>query len=48
MKKDWYGLTQHQQKVYEQRAAYLIERGYIQDKPIDELAKEMYERDNTK
>jgi len=48
MKKSWHELTQHQQKEYEQRASYLIERNYVRSKTVDELAKEIFERDGTK
>ena len=44
MKKQWHGLTQHQRKEYEDRAAYLLERGYVQGKTVEELAKEIYEK----
>ena len=44
MKKDWFGITQHQQKEYEQKAAYLLERGYVQGKTVQQLAKEIYEK----
>jgi hypothetical protein len=40
----WHGLTQHERKEYEDRAAYLIERGYVQGKTVEELAKEIYEK----
>lgn len=43
MKKDWNKLTRQQQKEYEDKAAYLIDRGYAHDKTIEELAKEIYE-----
>lgn len=44
MKIDWHKLTQEQQKVYEDRAAYLLERGYLHGKDKETFAKEMYER----
>lgn len=44
MKIDWHKLTQEQQKVYEDKAAYLLERGYVHGKNKDVLAREMYER----
>jgi ribonucleotide reductase beta subunit family protein with ferritin-like domain len=44
MKKDWNKLTQHEQKVFENKAAFLIERGYVAGKTIVQLAKEIYER----
>jgi hypothetical protein len=47
MKKQWHGLTQHQRKEYEDRAAYLLERGYVQGKTIEQLAREIYERIKT-
>ena len=46
MKKDWFGITQHQQKEYEQKAIYLIDRGYVQGKSVQQLAKEMFESEN--
>ena len=42
MKKDWHGLTQFQKKEYEDRAAHLLEQGYVQGKTVEELAKEIY------
>ena len=44
MKIAWYKLTQEQQRVYEDKAAYLLERGYVHGKDRESLAKEMYER----
>jgi hypothetical protein len=44
MKIDWHKLTQEQKKVYEDKAAYLLERGYVHGKNKDVLAREMYER----
>jgi len=44
MKKQWHGLTQHQRKEYEDKAAYLLDRGYVQDKTVEELAIEIYKR----
>jgi mRNA-degrading endonuclease RelE of RelBE toxin-antitoxin system len=42
MKKDWQKLTYDQQKVFKNKAEYLLERGYIQGKTTEELAKEIY------
>ena len=42
--KDWQKLTYEQQKVYKDKAAYLIERGYVHTRAIEELAKEIFER----
>jgi hypothetical protein len=44
MSKDWQKLTYDQQKVYKDKAEYLLERGYAQSKSIDVLAKEIFER----
>jgi hypothetical protein len=44
MSKDWQKLTYEQQKVYKDKAEYLLERGYVQSKPIEVLAKEIFER----
>ena len=44
MKKQWYDLTQHQRKEYEDKAAYLIDRGYAQGKTVEELVKEICEK----
>jgi len=43
MKKQCHGLTQHQRKEYEDKASYLLERGYVQGKTVEQLAKEIYE-----
>ena len=45
MKKTWGNITQHQQKEYEKKAAYLLERGYTEGKPVEQLAKEIYEKE---
>ncbi len=42
MKKDWQKLTQEQQKIYEDKAEYLLERGYIQAKTVEEIAMEIF------
>ena len=42
MKKDWQKLTYDQQKVFKDKAEYLLERGYIQGKTVEEIAKEIY------
>ena len=39
MTKDWQKLTYEQQKVYKDKAEYLLERGYVQSKSIEVLAK---------
>jgi hypothetical protein len=45
MKKDWQKLTYEQQKVFKDKASYLLERGYIiQDKTVEELAIEIYKK----
>ena len=44
MKKQWHGLTQHQRKEYEDKAVYLLERGYVQGKTVEKLAIEIYEK----
>lgn len=44
MTKDWQKLTYEQQKVYKDKADYLLERGYVQSKSIEVLAKEIFER----
>ncbi len=43
MEKDWQKLTHEQQKVFEDKAEYLFERGYVQNKTVEELAKKIYE-----
>jgi hypothetical protein len=45
MIKQWHGLTQHQRKEYEDKAAYLIDRGYGHGKTVEELAKEIYKKE---
>lgn len=45
MKKDWQKITYPEQKVFLDRAEYLIERGYVVDKTVKELAKQIYEQD---
>lgn len=42
--RDWQKLTYDQQKVYKDKAAYLIERGYVHSKTVEVLAKEIFER----
>jgi hypothetical protein len=44
MKKDWQKLSYEQQKVLKDKAAYLIDRGYVYAKTVEELAKEIYNR----
>ena len=44
MKPDWQKLTQQQQKYYEDKADYLLEKGYVAGKTKENLAKEIYER----
>jgi hypothetical protein len=46
MRKDWQKLTYEQQKVYKDKAEYLIERGYAQNRPVEELAKEIYTKES--
>jgi hypothetical protein len=46
MKKQWHDLTQHQQKKYEDKAAYLIEHGYVQGKTVEELAIEICKKNS--
>jgi len=41
MTKDWHKLTQEQQKVYEDKAAYLLDRGYVHGKDREALAREI-------
>jgi len=43
-KLDWDRLTQDQQRVYEEKASFLLERGYIAGKNRTQLAKEIYEK----
>jgi ribonucleotide reductase beta subunit family protein with ferritin-like domain len=45
MKKDWKKLTDIEQKVFKDKAEYLIERGYVQGKTTEELAKEIYRKE---
>lgn len=44
MKKDWHNLSQSQKREYEDKAVYFLDRGYVQGKTVEELAKEMYEK----
>lgn len=41
--KEWQKLTQDEQKVYEEKAEYLIEKGYVLGKVVKEFAKEIYQ-----
>lgn len=45
MKSEWQKLTSQQQKVYRDKAEYLLEKNYVQDKSINELAKQIYEKE---
>jgi hypothetical protein len=45
LKKEWQRLTYEQQKPFEEKAEYLIERGYVKDKTVEELAKEIFQKD---
>ncbi len=42
MKKDWQKLTYDQQKVFKDKAEFLLERGYVHGKTVEELAKEIH------
>jgi hypothetical protein len=41
-------LTYEQQKVFNDKAEYLIERSYVQGKTVEELSKEIYKKQLTK
>ena len=41
MKKDWQKLSYDQQKALKDKASYLIERGYVYGKTVEELAKQI-------
>jgi hypothetical protein len=43
MKIEWQKLTYSEQTVYLDKAKYLLERGYIVDKTVVEVAKQIYE-----
>lgn len=45
MKKEWEKLTVQEQKSYEDKAEFLLDRGYVEDTTIEELAKKIYEKD---
>lgn len=42
-KVNWDSLTEGEKIIYYDRASDLIERGYIQDRELDELARQIYE-----
>jgi hypothetical protein len=44
MKKDWQKLSYDQQKTLKDKAAYLIDRGYVHGKTVEELAIEIYKK----
>ena len=46
MKKDWQKLSYDQQKLYKDKASYLIDRGYVYGKTVDDLAKEIYKKNS--
>lgn len=46
MKRNWQKLTYPEQKVFLDRAEYLIERGYVINKTVTQLAKRIYEQDS--
>jgi hypothetical protein len=46
MKKDWQKLTYEQQKVYKDKAEYLLERGYVHGKTVEKLAIEIYKKND--
>ena len=43
MKKDWQKLSYDQQKLYKDKASYLIERGYVHGNTVDDLAKQIHQ-----
>jgi hypothetical protein len=42
MKKEWQKLSQSEQKDFLDRAAFLIDKGYVIDTSLKELAKNIY------
>ena len=44
MKKDWQKLSYEKQKDFKDKAGYLIDRGYVQGKTVEELAIEIYKK----
>jgi hypothetical protein len=47
MKKEYHTLTQSQKREYEEKANYLLNRGYVYGKTLEELAREIYLKEKT-
>ena len=45
-KTEWDDLSPYEQEPYLQKAEYLIERGYLEEKSVYNLAKILYNRSN--
>jgi len=45
MKKEWHQLTLQEQRPYEERAEFLLDKGYVEGMTIEELAKKIYEKE---
>jgi len=45
MEKDWHLLTPTEQKPYIKKAEYLIDRGYVELKTVEQIAKQIYEKE---
>jgi len=44
MEKDWEKLTQHERQEYERKAQFLLDRGYVENVTVEEIAKKIYEK----